>query len=268
MEAHEIERLLITKFRKSIYSPFCKALKQYGLVEYGDRIAICVSGGKDSFLLAKCMQEVARHGKVPFTPVFIAMDPGFDQAIRAQLLANSQTLGLDVHLFESDIFDAIEKEDCNPCFLCARMRRGCLYKYAASMDCNKIALGHHFDDVTETTLMNLFYGSAMKTMRPMLVSDNHPGMGLIRPLYKVREADIEQFWAQTGMAFSRCGCKAAKLEQSGEQRTRAQMKRLLATLRADNPYVDRSVFASAHNVRVSDVVGYTDEDGNYHLNRG
>lgn len=263
LEAKEIERLLITEFRKKIYRPFCRAVGDYGLIEAGDTIAVCLSGGKDSFLLAKCMQELARHGRVEFTPVFIAMDPGYAAVTRENLLCNARRLGLDIVVYDSDIFDVVRTQACNPCFLCARMRRGHLYHYAMEQACGKIALGHHMDDVNETTLMNLFYGNAVKTMLPLVQSANYPQMKLIRPLYRVREADIEAFWAQVGMTFPGCACGMTAGEADGDRRTRTRMKALLTQLRGENPQVDKSVFTAMHNVRVKDAIGYTDANGVY-----
>lgn len=257
----EAERLLITKYRKTIYSPFCRGVDEYGLIEAGDRVAVCVSGGKDSFILALCMRELAAHGRVPFEVKFVSLDPGYHEDTRAHIWENAGALGIELHTVSAPVFDVIRLQDCNPCFLCARMRRGNLYHAAMDVKCNKIALGHHYDDAIETTLMNMLYGSAMKTMTPRVKSANYPGMSLIRPLYKVREADIIAFWQEAGYTFPGCACGVTRREEDGEMRTRARMKALIAQLKEENPQVEKSIFASAHNVRVKDVIGYTDENG-------
>lgn len=244
----EAVRLLITKYRKTIYSPFCRGVDEYGLIEAGDRVAACVSGGKDSFLLALCLRELAAHGRVPFEVKFISLDPGYSEQTRVHLHENAQALGIQLHTAQAPVFDIIRSQDCNPCFLCARMRRGNLYHAAMDVQCSKIALGHHYDDAIETTLMNMLYGSAMKTMVPRVKSANYPGMSLIRPLYKVREADIVAFWQEAGYTFPGCACGVTRREQDGEIRTRARMKQLIAQLKEENPQVEKSIFASAHNV--------------------
>lgn len=261
----EAQRLLITQYRKTIYSPFCRGMDEYGLIEAGDRVAVCVSGGKDSFILALCMRELAAHGRVPFEVKFVSLDPGYREDTRTHILENADALGMKLHTVSAPVFDVIRSQDCNPCFLCARMRRGNLYHAAMDVGCNKIALGHHYDDAIETTLMNMLYGSAMKTMTPRVMSANYPGMSLIRPLYKVREADIIAFWQEAGYTFPGCACGVTRREEDGEMRTRARMKALIARLKEENPQVEKSIFASAHNVRVKDVIGYTDESG-FHRN--
>ena len=261
----EAERLLIKKYRKTIYAPVCRAVEEYGLIEAGDRIAVCVSGGKDSFILALCMRELAAHGRVPFEVRFVSLDPGYNEETRAHLTQNAQALGIQLHTVSAPVFEVLREEDCNPCFLCARMRRGNLYHAAMDVGCNKIALGHHYDDAIETTLMNLLYGCAMKTMTPRVKSANYPGMALIRPLYRVREADILAFWQEAGYTFPGCACGVTTREEDGEMRTRARMKALIAQLKEENPMVERSIFTSTHNVRVKDVIGYTDENG-FHRN--
>ena len=261
----QVERMLITRYRKTIYSPFCRGVEEYGLIQAGDRVAACVSGGKDSFVLALCLRELAAHGRVPFGVTFVSLDPGYGEETRAHLTENAQALGITLHTVRAPVFDVIRSQDCNPCFLCARMRRGSLYHAAMEVGCSKIALGHHYDDAIETTLMNMLYGSAMKTMVPRVKSANYPGMSLVRPLYKVREADILAFWQEAGYTFPGCACGVTRRERDGEMRTRARMKALIAQLKAENPQVEKSIFASAHNVRVKDVIGYTDEEG-FHRN--
>ena len=206
-EGQKIERSIITTYRKGIWSRFVKGVKEYALVEEGDKIAVCISGGKDSMLLAKCMQELQRHGEKKFGLEFLVMDPGYAPENRALIESNAALLEVPVHIFETQIFDAVTMVEKNPCYLCARMRRGYLYEEAARLGCNKIALGHHFDDVIETLLMGMLYSGQIQGMPPKLWSTNHPGMQLIRPLYYVHEQDIVNWKNHNGLRFLRCACK-------------------------------------------------------------
>lgn len=264
--AETIRRSVTKKFRKSIWNNFIGAVKDYELISPGDRIAVCISGGKDSMLLAVCVKELLAHSQIPFEAKYIVMDPGYNKENREKILSNAETLGLDVHIFEAPIFDYVSKQDGSPCYLCARMRRGYLYKQAQELGCNKIALGHHFDDVIETTLLNLFYGSEIKTMMPKLKSTNYPGMELIRPLYCVKEESIKK-WAQyNDLEFIRCACRfTEKFEALGLQdeqsHKREEIKALIAEMRKNNKYVDTSIFKSMHNVNLSTVIAYRDRDG-------
>lgn len=257
MTAAEIERSIIKKYRKEIWCPFVKSVKKYQLLSAGDRVAVCISGGKDSFLLAKCMQELSRHGQYPFECRFIVMDPGYAPQNRALIEENAKRLEVPVEIFPSNIFEVVTQVGGSPCYLCARMRRGFLYEYAKKIGCNKIALGHHFDDVVETTLMSMFYGAEIKTMLPKLRSTSHPGMELIRPLYAVRERDIID-WAQNGkLRFLQCACRFTEREESGmEEGKRTEMKELIKELERKNPAAALNVFRALHNVALDCVPGY------------
>ncbi len=253
----EIERAIITSCRKGIWSRFVKGVKEYALVEEGDEIAVCISGGKDSMLLAKCMQELQRHGEARFGLHFLTMDPGYAPANRALIEENAQLLGIPLHIFSAPVFDAVFSIPQNPCYMCARMRRGYLYKEAKKLGCNKIALGHHFDDVIETILMSMLYSAQMQSMPPKLWSTNHPGMQLIRPLYYVREQDIIRWQQRCELRFLRCACRFTEGTESGEQDSKRQeVKRLIASLRESNPYADINIFRSAYNVHVDTLIEY------------
>ncbi len=251
-----IERSIITTYRKTIWNPFIGGLKTYKMIGAGDRIAVCISGGKDSMLLAKCLQELQRHGsEVPFELEFVVMDPGYRPENRRQIEENARLLCLPIHIYESPIFHVVEKQQTgSPCYLCARMRRGYLYKYAQELGCNKIALGHHYDDVIETVLMSMLYGAEMRTMMPKLHSTNFPGMELIRPLYLVREKVILNWAAYNDLHFIRCACSVTDGTQ-GESK-RAEIKALLAQLRQVNRQIDQNIFRSAENVNLETILGY------------
>ena len=253
------ERSLIKKYRKTLWNPFIAAVKRYELIAPGDRIAVCISGGKDSMLLAKLMQELQRHTEQPFELVFLVMDPGYNPENRALIEANAEKLRIPVTIFESDIFDVTVSVDRNPCYLCARMRRGFLYAKARELGCNKIALGHHFSDVIETTLLGLFYGAQMQSMPPKLHSKNFPGMELIRPLYCVHEEDIIAWKNYNGLRFLQCACRFTEERDAAEdgvgQSKRQEMKRLIRTLRETNPNIEKSVFAAIHDVQIDTLAG-------------
>ena len=256
--AAEAERSIIKKYRKALWCPFIKAVKQYALVKEGDGIAVCISGGKDSFLLAKCMQELQRHGEVPFTLAYIVMDPGYAPQNRRLIEENAERLGVPVQIFKSDIFAVVDGvAGGSPCYLCARMRRGYLYEFAKQCGCNKIALGHHFDDVVSTTLLSMFYGAEIRTMLPKLRSTSHVGMELIRPLYAVRERDISAWAAHHGLTFLNCACRFTErsAEKEGESK-RQEMKALLASLGQANPAAAENVFRSTQNVALDCIVGW------------
>ena len=253
----QIERDIITACRKGIWGRFVKGVKEYALVEAGDRIAVCISGGKDSMLLAKCMQELHRHSDVRFDLCFLTMDPGYAPENRALIEENARLLGIPLHIFRSEVFDAAFAAQKNPCYLCARMRRGYLYEEAQKLGCNKIALGHHFDDVIETILMGMLYGAQMQSMPPKLWSTNHPGMQLIRPLYYVRELDILRWQERCSLRFLRCACRFTERTASGEQDSKRQeVKRLIARLKETNPNADINIFRSAYNVHVDTLIEY------------
>lgn len=248
-------------FRKHIWKPFNKGISQYDMIQPGDRIAVCISGGKDSMLLAKCMQQLQSYGKPDFQVVFLAMDPGYTDAVREKILRNGVSMGIPVEMYQTRIFDSAENSMKNPCFLCSRLRRGWLYKKASELGCNKIALGHHFDDVVETILMGMLYGSQMQTMLPKLHSENYQGMELIRPLYLVREERIIQWQQETDLDFARCACRLT--ENSGDGSKRLEIKMLLRQLRKTNPSVDMNIFRSAENVNLRKLISYHDGE-KYH----
>ncbi len=257
----EIERSIIKKFRKSIWNPFCGALNEYGLINPGDKVAVCISGGKDSMILAKCMQELHRHSNVPFDVVYICMDPGYREDNKKLLLENIATLEIPVEIFESDIFDVVNGAGGSPCYLCARMRRGALYAKAQSLGCNKIALGHHFDDVIETLLMSMMYSSEIKTMLPKLHSSNFENMELIRPLYKVKEKDIIAWAKSNSLNFLQCACRFTEDSEIYEGLSkRKEIKQLISYIKQTNPAADDNIFRSLHNVNLSQIVGYREAD--------
>lgn len=258
----QIERSIIKKYRKAIWNNFIGGLKDYQMIQAGDKIAVCISGGKDSFVLAKCLQELQRHGsEVPFELEFIVMDPGYRTENRQHIEELLQTMQIPAHIFESPIFSIVGKQEGTPCYLCARMRRGYLYKYAQQLGCNKIALGHHFDDVIETTMMSMLYAAEMRTMMPKLHSIHYPGMELIRPLYLVREKDIEAWARYNDLSFIRCACSATNSREN--QSKRAEIKALLAQLRKTNPQSDINIFRSAENVNLETIISYHKGD-EYH----
>ena len=254
------ERSLIKKYRKELWNPFIAAVKRYELVKPGDRIAVCISGGKDSMILAKLMQELQRHTDHPFELKFLVMDPGYNPANRALIEENAQKLGIPIQIFESEIFDVTVQVEKNPCYLCARMRRGFLYAKAQELGCNKIALGHHFSDVVETTLLGLFYGAQMQAMPPKLKSKNFPGMELIRPLYCVHEDHIIAWKNYNDLRFLQCACRFTEnRDASGDgvgESKRQEMKVLLRELKKTNPNIEKSIFNSIHAVSLDTLPGY------------
>ena len=261
----EIEKSIIKKYRKEIWSKFIKAIQEYKLIEENDNIMVCISGGKDSFLLAKCIQELKRHGKVNFNARYVVMDPGYNDYNRNFIIDNAKTLNVPIEIFESDIFDVVSTVDSkSPCYLCARMRRGYLYNKAKELGCNKIALGHHFDDVIETTLLSMFYSSEIKTMMPKLHSENFSGIELIRPLYLVREQDIISFRNFNDLTFINCACRfteGCSLINDGTSK-RKEIKELIKNLRKINPNIDYNIFKSMDNINLNCVLG-TKKDGVY-----
>lgn len=254
----EIERSIIKKYRKEIWKPFVRAIQTYDMIQNGDRIAICISGGKDSFLLAKCMQEIKKHGKLDFKLVFMVMDPGYQEKNKNLILENAKRLNIPIEIFTSNIFDVVNsKESGSPCYLCAKMRRGFLYDRARELGCNKIALGHHFDDVLETILMNIFYAGEFKTMMPKLHSQNFKGMELIRPLYFIKEKDIISWKNYNHLSFLNCACTfTEKIENLEEKSKRMEMKRLIETYRKINKHTDQNIFNSTQNVNINAIIGY------------
>ena len=263
-EYKEVERSIIKKYRKEIWSKFVKAINEYKLIEDNDKIMVCISGGKDSFLLAKCMQELYRHGKQNFEVKYVSMDPGYNEANRKLIEENAKKLNIPIEIFESDVFEVADKiAGENPCYMCARMRRGFLYSKAKELGCNKIALGHHFNDVIETTLLSMFYGAETKTMMPKLHSDNFPGLELIRPLYMVKEDDIIAWAKSNNLFFLNCACKFTENSAVDESLSkRKEVKNLVKELKKVNPNVDNNIFTALDNVNLNCVVG-TKKDGKY-----
>ena len=254
------ERSLIKTYRKQLWNPFIAAVKRYELVSPGDRIAVCISGGKDSVVLAKLMQELQKHTDQPFELTFLVMDPGYNPENRALIEENARTLGIPITVFNSDIFDVTVRVEKNPCYLCARMRRGFLYAKAQELGCNKIALGHHFSDVIETTLLGLFYGAQLQTMPPKLHSKNFPGMELIRPLYCVHEDDIIAWKNYNHLQFLQCACRFTEArDASGDgvgESKRQEMKVLLRELKKTNPNIEKSMFRAIHGVQLDTFPGF------------
>lgn len=265
----KIEQSITKKFKKTIWCRFIGGIKDYALIQKNDKIAVCISGGKDSMLLAKCMELLCRHSEFTFELEFIVMDPGYNQENRARIVSNAEHLQIPIHIFDSDIFRAVEHIENTPCYLCARMRRGFLYKYAQSLGCNKIALGHHFDDVIETILMGMLYGAQIQTMMPKLHSTNHPGMELIRPFYLVRERDILAWKSYNQLDFIQCACRLTEgLSQAGETgitSKRQEMKELIQQLRKVNSNIDINIFRSIHNVNLDTIIGYHNDKMQYNF---
>lgn len=248
----EVERSIITKFRKDIWRKFMKAVRNYQLVEENDKIAVCISGGKDSFLLAKCMEELKQHGSISFELVYFVMDPEYKKDAKRKIEENAKLLNISVDFFSSHIFDMIETQNKkgNPCYLCARKRRGFLYQKAKDLGCNKIALGHHFDDVIETILLSIFYGGEYKSMPPKLHSTNFKGMELIRPLYLVREKDILSWAKYNHLSFINCACKMTENKKIESLSKRLEVKNLISKLEKVNPNVASNIFKSSENVSI------------------
>ena len=264
----EIEQSIRKKFRKTIWCRFTRAVREYELVKEGDKIAVCISGGKDSMLMAKLFQELKRHNKFNFEVVFLVMDPGYSPANRQIIEANAKRMNIPITIFESDIFDAVFNIEKSPCYLCARMRRGHLYSKAKELGCNKIALGHHYDDVIETILMGLLYGAQMQTMMPKLHSTNFEGMELIRPLYLIREDDIKKWRDSNDLHFIQCACKFTDTcSTCGGENTskRVEVKNLIRQLKETNPFVESNIFKSVENVNLSTVIAYKQGGVKHHF---
>ena len=263
----QIERSIIKKFRKELWNPFIVAIKRYELISPGDKIAVCISGGKDSMLMAKLMQELHRHTEVPFELVFLVMDPGYNEINRKKIEQNAELLKIPVTIFETNIFEVANSSEKSPCYLCARMRRGHLYSKARELGCNKIALGHHFNDVIETTVMGMFYGSQIQAMPPKLHSTNFKGMELIRPLYCIHEDDILAWKRYNDLEFIQCACRFTEnctmCDNGGGGSKRQEVKILLRRLKRDSPNIEKSIFRSIHAVSLDTMVGYK-TDGEEH----
>ncbi|MFQ6819198.1 MAG: tRNA 2-thiocytidine biosynthesis TtcA family protein [Blautia sp.] len=266
----EIERSIIKKFRKPVWRRFTKALNDYELVKDGDKIAVCISGGKDSMLMAKLFQELARHGKKNFDVVFLVMNPGYNERNFQLIKENARILNIPITVFQSEIFNIVASEESSPCYLCARMRRGYLYSRAKELGCNKIALGHHYDDVIETILMGMLYGGQVQTMMPKLHSTNFEGMELIRPMYLIREADIIHWADYNNLHFIRCACRftekvAAAAEEEDKGSKRAEVKALIRQLAAKDPVVEFNIFKSVENVNLNTVIAYKKDGVKHHF---
>ena len=266
--AKDVENSIRKRFRKKIWCKFTKAINEYELVKPGDNIAVCISGGKDSMLMAKLFQELKRHNKFPFEVQFLVMDPGYSPENRQVIETNAKNLNIPITIFESDIFESVFHVEKSPCYLCARMRRGHLYSQAKALGCNKIALGHHYDDVIETILMSMLYGGQIQTMMPKLNSTNFEGMQLIRPLYMVREDDIKRWRDYNGLRFIQCACKFTDTctTCAPDSRTvskRMEIKQLIAKLKLVNPQVEYNIFKSVENVMLNQVIAYKDDEGRH-----
>ena len=260
----EIEKSIIKKYRKEIWSRFIRAVQNYNLIEENDNIMVCISGGKDSFLLAKCIQEIKRHGKINFNAHYVVMNPGYKEINKQLIIKNAEKLNVPIEIFESDIFKAVENMNTkSPCYMCARMRRGYLYSKAQELGCNKIALGHHFDDVIETTLLSMLYGAEIKTMMPKLKSENFEGLELIRPLFLVKEQDIISWRNYNELTFINCACKFTEEASKDETKSkRKEIKNLIKELRKTNKNVDYNIFKALDNINLNCVLG-TKKDGIY-----
>lgn len=267
--AKNVEQSLRKKFKKTIWSKFTKAINTYELVKPGDRIAVCISGGKDSMLMAKCFQELKLHNKFEFEVKFLIMDPGYSPENRRVIEENARRLHIPITIFESDIFDSVYHVEKSPCYLCARMRRGHLYHFAKELGCNKIALGHHYDDVIETILMGMLYGAQIQTMMPKLHSTNFEGMELIRPLYLVREEDIKAWRDYNGLHFIQCACKftdtCTTCNNEENRSKRVEIKELIRTLKQVNPYVEGNIFKSVENVNLDTIICYKSNGEKHHF---
>lgn len=265
-----VERSIQKKYRKTIWNPFVAAVKRYNLIENGDKIAVCISGGKDSMLMAKLMQLLNRYSDVPFEPVYLVMDPGYNEINRQKIENNSKLLNIPITVFETDIFSVANSTDKSPCYLCARMRRGHLYSKAKELGCNKIALGHHFSDVVETTLIGMFYGSQLQAMPPKLHSRNFEGMELIRPMYCIHEDDIIAWKRYNDLEFIQCACRFTEnctmCDNGGGGSKRQEIKTLLKRLKRDNPGIENSIFNSIHSVCLDTMVGYKQDGKEYGFN--
>lgn len=261
----EIERSIIKKYRKEIWAKFIKAVKDYKLINENDRVMVCISGGKDSFLLAKCVQELQKHGGIPFDACYVCMNPGYNEANKIKIFENAKILNINLEMFDSDIFEVANSlNEKSPCYMCARMRRGHLYNKAKELGCNKIALGHHFDDVIETTLLSMFYGSEVKTMLPKLHSENFENIELIRPLYLVKENSILAWAKYNNLEFINCACKFTERVSLSDEPVskRKEMKELIKYLRELNPDIDYNIFKSLDNINLNCVLG-TKKNGIY-----
>ena len=266
---HEIERTIITSYRKRIWSKFIKGITDFEMIKDGDKIAVCISGGKDSMLMAKCFQELKKHGKQNFEVIYLCMDPGYNEKNRKMIESNANLMNVPLEIFETDIFDRVVHIEENPCYLCARMRRGYLYEKAKEYGCNKIALGHHFDDVIETILMGMFYGAQMQTMMPKVKSTSHPGMQLIRPMYYVKEADVISWKERNKLNFIQCACRFTEnceiYDNGSSNSKREEMKKLINNLRNVYSNIDMNIFQSVQNVNLDTIISYMKDGKTHHF---
>lgn len=268
--AEQIELSIRKKFHKQLFSKFAKAINEYELVQENDKIAVCISGGKDSMLMAKLFQELKKHNKFPFELVFLVMDPGYKEENRRKIEENAELMGIPITVFQSDIFNAVYEIEKSPCYLCARMRRGYLYSRAKELGCNKIALGHHYDDVIETILMGMLYGGQIQTMMPKLHSTNFEGMELIRPLYFIREDDIKHWRDYNNLEFLQCACRFTETcntcnEDGTSVSKRMEVKNLIAKMKETNPFVEGNIFKSVENVNLSTIIAYKKDGVKHHF---
>ncbi len=264
--AKRVEDSIRKRFRKKLFSRFTKAIVEYDLIQPDDKIAVCISGGKDSFVMAKLFQELKRHNKIPFGLVFLVMDPGYNEANRRAIERNAKLLDIPITVFSTDIFDSVSNIEKSPCYICARMRRGHLYHRAKDLGCNKIALGHHYDDVISTILMGMLYGGQVQTMMPKLKSENFEGMQLIRPMYLIREEHIIQWRDANGLEFIQCACKFTESNANSheENSKRLTVKNLLHRLEAEDAGIEQNIFRSVENVSLKTLIAYKDKDGVKH----
>ncbi len=265
----EIEQTITKRFRKEIWKRFVKGICEYEMISEGDKIAVCISGGKDSMLMAKCFQELKKHRKMNFDVKFIVMNPGYNELNKQKIISNSKLLNIPITMFEADIFNRVVNIENNPCYICARMRRGYLYEKAKEFGCNKIALGHHFDDVIETILMGMFYGAQMQTMMPKVQSTSHPGMELIRPLYFVKEEDIIMWRDKNELEFIECACRfteeyTANDNKDGKSK-RQEMKSLIKEMKQNYENIDINIFNSVQNVNLDTIISYKRGENTYHF---
>ena len=264
--AKRVEDSIRKRFRKKLFSRFTKAIVEYDLIQPDDKIAVCISGGKDSFVMAKLFQELKRHNKIPFGLVFLVMDPGYNEANRRAIERNAKLLDIPITVFSTDIFDSVSNIEKSPCYICARMRRGHLYHRAKDLGCNKIALGHHYDDVISTILMGMLYGGQVQTMMPKLKSENFEGMQLIRPMYLIREEHIIQWLDANGLEFIQCACKFTESNANSheENSKRLKVKNLIHRLEAEDAGIEQNIFRSVENVSLKTLIAYKDNDGVKH----
>lgn len=261
----QVEESIRKKFHKEIFSKFCKAINKYDLISPNDKIAVCISGGKDSMLMAKLFQELKRHNKFHFELVFLVMNPGYNQKNIEKIQKNAQIMNIPITIFETNIFENVYYIDKSPCYICARMRRGHLYNKAKELGCNKIALGHHFDDVIETILMGILYSGQFQTMMPKLHSTNFEGMTLIRPMYLIREKDIIRWRDYNGLQFLQCACKfTEEVKNENISSKRQKVKQLIARISSEDPEIEGNIFSSVENVNLSTIISYKDKSGAVH----